>query len=70
MSVFDKLHELKDSLVPTEHGDHTVPAGSRKDQDEAREKIHGEAKKEESIQRKEGWSEKVSSCCPSATRPT
>ncbi len=58
MSVFDKLHELKDSL--DHHSSQPVPAGDAKGQEEVRAEMHGEERREEEIQSKEGWSHKVS----------
>ncbi|CAL1710165.1 unnamed protein product [Somion occarium] len=52
MSVFDKLHELKDAL----HGDSADrDSGGHKGQEEARAESHEQTKKEE----KEGWSDKL-----------
>lgn len=59
-SVFDKLHELKDALDGGDAHKGPVPAGGSKGQNEVRDEIYGEAKREETIQRKEGWSERVS----------
>ncbi|PSR84105.1 hypothetical protein PHLCEN_2v5533 [Hermanssonia centrifuga] len=57
MSVFDKLHELKDSL--DHHSSQPVPAGDAKGQEEVRAEMHGEERREEEIQSKEGWSHKI-----------
>lgn len=59
MPVWDDLHKLKDALdrnnVPEQE-----PAGGAKGQEEVRAEMHGETKKVEQIQKKEGWSDRVS----------
>jgi len=57
-SVFDKLHELRETLQG-EHDQPPVSAGEHKGQNEIRDEICGEAKREERIQHKEGWSDKL-----------
>ncbi|KAH8102026.1 hypothetical protein BXZ70DRAFT_1006653 [Cristinia sonorae] len=61
MSVFDKLHDLKDALQGSsdDHDKAPVPAGERKGQDQVRDEIYKEEKREEGIQKKEGWSERL-----------
>jgi len=57
MPIWDDLHKLKDAL----DGDDSVAAGGSKGQDEVRHEIHNETKKVEEIQKKQGWSNRVSS---------
>jgi flavodoxin len=62
MSVFSGLNQLKDALDDVIHDDQkAAPAGHGKTQSEVRSEIHGEERKEHEIQKKSGWSDKVSS---------
>lgn len=62
MSLFSGLNQLKDALDDVIHDDRKVtPAGYGKTQDEVRSEIHGEERKEQEIQKKSGWSDRVSS---------
>lgn len=62
MSVFSGLNELKDALGDVINNDRKVtPAGHSKTQEEVRSEIHGEERKVHEIQKKGGWSDKVSS---------
>ena len=61
MSVFSGLNKLKDALDDAIHDDQkNTPAGHSKTQSEVRAEIHGEERKEHEIQKKSGWSDKVS----------
>ena len=61
MSVFSGLNKLKDALDDATHGNQKVtPAGHHKSQEEVRSEIHGEEKKVHEIQKKTGWSDRVS----------
>ena len=62
MSVFSGLNKLKDALDDVIHDDQkATPAGHSKTQSEVRSEIHGEERKVHEIQKKSGWSDKVSS---------
>lgn len=62
MSVFSGLNKLKDALDDVIQDDrrHT-PAGHGKTQEEVRSEIRGEESKVHEIQKKTGWSDRVSS---------
>jgi len=58
MSAFSGLNKLKDALDDVIHDDHKeAPTGHSKTQTEARS---GEERKEHEIQKKSGWSDRVS----------
>ena len=62
MSVFSGLNKLKDALDDAIHeGSNDTPAGHSKTQDEVRSEIRGEERREHEVQKKSGWSDKVSS---------
>ena len=62
MSVFSGLSTLKNALDDVIHDDRKdTPAGHSKTQDEVRSEIHGEEDKVHEIQKKSGWSDRVSS---------
>lgn len=62
MSVFSGLNQLKEALEDTIHENHKVtPAGHNKTQEEVRSEIRGEEKKVHEIQKRTGWSDRVSS---------
>jgi hypothetical protein len=62
MSAFSGLNKLKDALDDAVHDNQKVtPAGHNKTQEEVRSEIHGEERKVHEIQKKSGWSDKVSS---------
>lgn len=61
MSVFSGLNKLKDALDDVINEDQKgTPAGHSKTQDEVRSEIHGEERKVHEIQKKSGWSDRVS----------
>jgi len=58
---FPGLDKLKDALDDVIHDNkNDTPAGSAKTQAEVRSEIHGEERKEHEIQKKSGWSDRVS----------
>jgi predicted metal-dependent RNase len=58
-NIIDKLKEALDEAV---HENRKVtPAGNNKTQEEVRSEIHGEERKVHEIQKKTGWSDRVSS---------
>jgi len=54
---FDKLKGALDDVINDDRKD--TPAGHSKTQEEVRSEIHGEERKENEIQKKSGWSDKV-----------
>lgn len=70
MSVFSGLNKLKDALDDAVRENQKVtPAGHNKTQEEVRSEIHGEERKVHEIQKKTGWSDKVSSLSPGLPTP-
>ena len=62
MSVFSGLNKLKDALDDAVHeNQNDTPAGHSKTQGEVRSEIRGEERKEHEVQKKSGWSDRVSS---------
>jgi len=62
MSAFSGLNKLKDALDDVINDDRKdIPAGHSKTQNEIRSEIHGEEDKVHEIQKKSGWSDRVSS---------
>lgn len=62
MSVFSGLNKLRDALDDVTRDDQRdTPAGHNKTQDEVRSEIRGEERKVGEIQKKSGWSDRVSS---------
>ena len=68
MSLFSGLNKLKDALDEVVHENQSViPAGHTKTQEEVRSEIQEEEGKVHDIQKKTGWSDRVSSF--SSTQP-
>lgn len=57
--MWDDLQKLKDAL-DGDNEPEREPAGGSKGQEEVRAEMHNETKKVEQIQKKEGWSDRVS----------
>ena len=62
MSMLSSFSKLKDALDDAiQENQKVTPAGHNKTQEEVRSEIHGEEKKVHEIQKKTGWSDRVSS---------